>query len=92
MGKAQWNNLDDNELERTLTESIDELPMEDVVENVVPLKSAMLYVLAGLVLSSVVFSFFKLKFCAPTHYYLAMLNMLYNNILQTQNAWLYAVY
>ena len=66
LGKAQWNNLDDNELERTLTESIDELPMEDVVENVVPLKSAMLYVLAGLVLSSVVFSFFKLNYILPT--------------------------
>ena len=37
MGKAQWNNLDDNDHECTLTESIDELPMEEVVENVVPL-------------------------------------------------------
>ena len=90
MGKAQWNNLDDNELERTLTESIDELPMEDVVENVVPLKSAMLYVLAGLVLSSVVFSFFKLNYILPTVG--AVLSFLGYRKLKSENKYFSACY
>ena len=90
MGKAQWNNLDDNELERTLTESIDELPMEDVVENVIPLKSAMLYVLAGLVLSSVVFSFFKLNYILPTVG--AVLSFLGYRKLKSENKYFSACY
>lgn len=90
MGKAQWNNLDDNELERTLTESIDELPMEDIVENVVPLKSAMLYVLAGLVLSSVVFSFFKLNYILPTVG--AVLSFLGYRKLKSENKYFSACY
>ena len=90
MGKAQWNNLDDNELEHTLTESIDELPMEDVVENVVPLKSAILYVLAGLVLSSIVFSFFKLNYILPTVG--AVLSFLGYRKLKSENKYFSACY
>ena len=90
MGKARWSELDDKELERTLAESIDGLPMEDVVENVVPLKSAMLYVLVGLVLSSVVFSFFKLNYILPTVG--AVLSLLGYRKLKSENKYFSACY
>lgn len=65
MGKFDWKNLDDDELELVLEDSLDENVMEDVVAQVTPCKWVMAFILIGMALRTFTFDFFNLNYILP---------------------------
>lgn len=65
MGKFDWKNLDDDELELVLEDSLDENVMEDVVAQVTPCKWVMALILIGMALRTFTFDFYELNYILP---------------------------
>lgn len=65
MGKTEWKNLDDDELDIVLEDSVGELPMEEVVKKVVPCRNVMFLVLTGMALCTIRFHFLYLDYILP---------------------------